>query len=90
MTTLQLPESATLAQACALLGQLGAGEVDRIDAGALQAFDTSAVALLLEAQRRAQARGAALVVDNAPPKLVELARLYGVDGLLSLGGAVST
>jgi phospholipid transport system transporter-binding protein len=81
--TLQLPAAATLAEACSLLAQLD-DSVDDIDAAALQAFDTSAVALLLEAHRRAQARGATLVVRNPPPKLVELAGLYGVDGLLSL------
>jgi len=84
---MQLPAVATLAQACSLLSQLGAADVDSIDAGALRSFDTSAVALLLEAQRRAKARGAVLVVRNAPAKLVELARLYGVDGLLSFDGA---
>ena len=83
---MQLPATATLAEAGLLLAQLD-GSVDEIDAAALQAFDTSAVALLLEAQRRAKARGAVLVVRNAPAKLVELARLYGVDGLLSFDGA---
>jgi len=82
---MQLPATATLAEACSLLAQLGAG-VDSIDAAALQTFDTSTVALLLEARRRAEARGAKLVVRNAPPKLFELATLYGVEGLLSLEG----
>lgn len=80
--TLQLPPTATLAQAAALTAQLDA--VDVIDAAALRDFDTSAVALLLEAGRRARARGVQLRVLNVPPKLRELARLYGVDGLLSL------
>jgi phospholipid transport system transporter-binding protein len=83
---MQLPATATLAEASALLAQLDGG-ADAIDASALQSFDTSAVALLLEAQRRAVSRGARLVVHNAPPKLVELAKLYGVDGLLSLDGS---
>jgi phospholipid transport system transporter-binding protein len=47
----------------------------------LQDFDSSTVALLLEARRRAQ--GGAFVVRNAPPKLRELAKLYGVEELLS-------
>jgi len=80
---MQLPATATLAEAPSLLAQLDAG-ADEIDAAALQAFDSSAVALLLEARRRAGARGVKLVVRNPPPKLVELARLYGVDELLSL------
>ena len=83
--TLQLPQTATLAQAAALTAQLDA--VDVIDAAALRDFDTSAVALLLEASRRARARGVQLRVLNVPAKLRELARLYGVDGLLSLEAA---
>lgn len=82
---MQLPATATLAEAGALLAQLDAG-TDAIDASALATFDTSAVALLLEASRRAHARGKTLVVRNAPPKLVELAKLYGVGGLLSFEG----
>jgi ABC-type transporter Mla MlaB component len=42
------------------------------------------VALLLEARRRCALRGATLVVRGAPPKLRELAKLYGVDELVSL------
>jgi len=81
---MQLPTTATLAEACSLLGELGSSNPDVIDASALKDFDTSALALLLEARRRAEARGAQLSVRGAPPKLVELARLYGVEGLLSL------
>jgi phospholipid transport system transporter-binding protein len=77
-----LPATATLVQASELLRGL-AGEATEIDAAALKDFDTSAVALLLEARRRAEVRRARLVVRNPPAKLVELARLYGVDGLLS-------
>jgi phospholipid transport system transporter-binding protein len=79
----ELPATATLAHASELLRGL-AGEATEIDAAALQDFDTSAVALLLEARRRAEARGARLVVRDPPAKLIELARLYGVDELLSL------
>jgi phospholipid transport system transporter-binding protein len=85
---MQLPAAVTLAEAGALLAQLGA-DVDTVDASALTTCDTSAVALLLEARRRAHGRGVTLVVRNAPQKLVSLARLYGVDGLLSFEG-VST
>jgi len=80
--TMQLPASATLAESHALLAQLGDG-VDAVDAAALKNFDTSAIAFLLEAQRRAKASGKSFVVRNPPPKLVELAKLYGVDGLMS-------
>lgn len=83
---LTLPAVAGLPQAGELLARLGP-DVDEIDAAGLRDFDTATVALLLEAQRRAQARGAAgLRVLSPPPKLVRLARLYGVDALLGLGG----
>lgn len=79
---MKLPATATLEQATGLLAQLGTDTVE-VDASALQAFDTSAVAVLLEAARRAQARGTRCVVCGAPPKLRELARIYGVEELLS-------
>lgn len=86
---LQLPATATMAEASGLLRQIEAhvagpheGTVS-IDASALQELDTSAVALLLAAQRLAVARGVTLQVQNAPAKLLELARLYGVAELVS-------
>jgi phospholipid transport system transporter-binding protein len=78
-----LPATATLAEACAMLAQLGQ-DTDVIDASAMKHFDTSVIALLLEARRRAEARGTETVVHGAPPKLRELAKLYGVEELLSL------
>jgi phospholipid transport system transporter-binding protein len=53
-----------------------------VDGSALQHFDSSALAVLLECQRMARAKGRAFAVQSLPPKLTELARLYGVDGLL--------
>ena len=53
-----------------------------IDASALQQFDSSALAVLLECQRQAQAWGRAFSVRQPPGKLSALAKLYGVDGLL--------
>lgn len=53
-----------------------------VDASALQQFDSSALAVLLECQRQAQAWGRPFAVRQAPPKLAALARLYGVDALL--------
>lgn len=89
---MQLPATLTLAQASAALRALGA-DIERgrpgsplsLDAAPLAAFDTSAIAVLLELQRLARARGVALKVCNPPPKLAQLATLYGVDGLLDLG-----
>ena len=42
------------------------------------------LALLLACQREAQARGKQLRVTGAPPKLSQLAQLYGVAELLGL------
>lgn len=53
-----------------------------VDGSALQQFDSSALAVLLECQRMARARGRAFAVQSLPPKLNALAKLYGVDGLL--------
>jgi phospholipid transport system transporter-binding protein len=64
----------------ALLGEPDSGVV--IDASPLQQFDTSALAVLLECQRLAQAWGKGFSVRQAPPKLAALAKLYGVDQLL--------
>ena len=47
--------------------------------------DTAAVALLLEWQRQAIARGGRLRLAGVPADVASLARLYGVDGLLGLG-----
>lgn len=88
-----LPAVAGLEQASALVRDVDAavaaagGGTVRLDATALTEFDTSAVALLLHAQRAARARALKLEVHGAPPKLLELARLYGVHELLALGSA---
>ena len=53
-----------------------------VDGATLQQFDSSALAVLLECQRMARAKGRAFAVQSLPARLTELARLYGVDGLL--------
>ena len=53
-----------------------------VDGSDLKHFDSSALAVLLECQRMARSRGRSFSVQGLPPKLIELARLYGVDGLL--------
>jgi phospholipid transport system transporter-binding protein len=55
-----------------------------VDASGLQRFDSAALAVLIECHRLAQAQGRGFAVRQAPAKLAELARLYGVDGLLGL------
>ena len=53
-----------------------------VDASPLQHFDTSALAVLLECRRLAQAWGKPFAVRNPPAKLTALARLYGIEELL--------
>ena len=53
-----------------------------VDAAPLRQFDTSALAVLLEVRRQAQAWSRPFSVRNAPQKLASLAQLYGVGDLL--------
>ena len=59
-----------------------AGRVVRLSASALKDFDSSALSLLLSAGRQCTEQGATLKLDDAPEKLRELARVYGVAELL--------
>lgn len=83
-----LPDTVTMDDAAALAARLpdevraGSGPL-RVDASALTAYDSAAITLLLELRRTAEAAGRSFEVAGAPAKLVELARLYGVDELLS-------
>lgn len=86
---MQLPADATLEHAAELAALLPAalaegGGVFSVDASALQAYDTSTIALLLQARRAAQAAGRDFNVTGAPAQLAQLAALYGVEELLSL------
>ncbi len=84
---LALPATLTHREATATLKTLeagmapGGGDVT-IDASPLRQFDTSAIAVLLEARRLAQRAGRALRIEGVPAPLLELARLYGADVLL--------
>lgn len=85
---LTLPEVPTaLAALRGSLGSTGAGEPWVLDACVLEAFDTSALALLLELQRQAHDRGTRLLIEHPPAKLRQLAALYGVEDLLGFGPA---
>jgi phospholipid transport system transporter-binding protein len=85
---LLLPDTVTLAEArdtLRMLAQAVTTQPDAeltIDAIGLKRFDTSALAVLLECRRIAQADGRSFAVRNVPPKLTALATLYGVDELL--------
>ncbi|MEO6410743.1 MAG: STAS domain-containing protein [Burkholderiaceae bacterium] len=69
---------AMLAQAMTSEPQSGVS----VDASGLRQLDSAALAVLLECRRLALAWGKPFVIRQAPEKLVALARLYGVDGLL--------
>jgi phospholipid transport system transporter-binding protein len=88
MTTIALPARITMGDARATLAQLQpllqAADAPVIDASALVDLDTAAIALLLDCRRQAQAAGKPLRVVGAPPKLAQLATLYGVAELLAL------
>lgn len=53
-----------------------------VDAGNMKVFDSSALAVLLECRRQALAAGRPFTVQALPPKLRQLAGLYGVEELL--------
>ena len=86
---LSLPTELTSAQATACLAELSAGLARAGDgsavvvhAGALERFDSSALAVLLELRRTCAAAGRPYSVQALPERLHELARLYGVAQLL--------
>lgn len=86
---LTLPPTLTQTGATACLDELGValkqlGAQVVIDASALQQFDTTALAVLLAVQRKAHALGKSLQLQDLPPRLADLARLYGVAELLGI------
>lgn len=52
------------------------------DAGGLTRFDSSALAVLLACRRQAQAMGRGFYVQDMPPRLRQLAGLYGIASLI--------
>ena len=85
---IRLPATVMHAQAQACLRdvqaqmQSGQGAV-QLDAQALEAFDSSVLAVLLACRRQALAAGRAFEVHHMPERLQSLAHVYGVNGLLS-------
>ncbi len=84
---LQLPAELTHVQANACLAQLAVGAAAEgakvnLNAEALQRFDSSALAVLLEFQRVCAKAGKTVAVHGLPRQLVALATLYGIEGLL--------
>ena len=58
------------------------GEAVFVDASALEKFDSSALAVLLQCRRGAVASGKRFAVTGLPHQLRELADLYGISELL--------
>ena len=61
-----------------------------LDVGALQDFDSSALAVLLELRRACLRVGKELRIVAASQRLMHLAALYGVGSLLSFAASGST
>ena len=55
-----------------------------IDASALEKFDSSALAVLLQCRRESNAVNKRFEVMGAPPKLQKLAKLYEIHELLAV------
>ena len=94
MATLALPAQLTLHQARAALeallqtlrGQMQTQTHCVCDASALQVFDSSALAVLLECRRAALAAGRRFAMQGLPPALTGMAGLYGVQDLIQEPG----
>jgi phospholipid transport system transporter-binding protein len=88
-TVLRLPAIVTHARANACTKALRealrlsqGAPVVRVDAGALQQFDSSVLAVLLDCRRDVVAMGWQFEVDRLPERLRQLAALYGVVELI--------
>lgn len=90
---LVLPDEMTHAQApacCRMLAQALRSDPSShavADASALRRFDSSVLAVLLDCRREALSLGKTFCVTELPPKLRELATLYGVAELLPSAAA---
>jgi phospholipid transport system transporter-binding protein len=93
MAMMRLPERITLREARSVLDTLGtelsvqpggAAAVE-VDASALTQFDSSALGVLVGLHRRAAVAGRTCRLIGMPPRLAELARLYGVSELVTRG-----
>jgi len=88
---LMLPAELTHEQAAAcgrMLAQALRSQADPVivaDAGALERFDSSALAVLLDCRREALAAGKSFAIARMPARLRELASVYGVVDLLPSG-----
>ncbi len=70
------------------LSDAGPGQSAVLDASLLVHFDSSALAVLLACRRMALDRGQGMTVQGLPPRLRQLAGLYGIADLIPAPGAV--
>lgn len=75
-------EAAGCARALVQAASAQAGPAVVLQAGALERFDSSALAVLLEVRRAALGANRTFAVQAMPRRLRDLAGLYGVDVLL--------
>ncbi|MGH8505369.1 MAG: STAS domain-containing protein [Stenotrophobium sp.] len=68
----------------AALKQAGDAVDEVLDLSAVSRADSAGIALLLELQRRAQARGLALRIGGANQQLRGLVRFFGLEKILEL------
>lgn len=82
---LQFPKSITHLQAMSNMAwQADARAAQyQISLAGIDNFDSSLLALLLDLRRSAAAEGKVLGIHDAPPKLTQLATLYGVNELIA-------
>jgi phospholipid transport system transporter-binding protein len=80
----QLPQTVTQANALQLQkeGLLNIASLSSVNCAALQDFDSTVLTVLLAWQKKLQADGRSLVVEQPPEKLKVLANVYGVSALL--------
>jgi phospholipid transport system transporter-binding protein len=89
MSALVLPSLLTHDQAASCALSLGVGihaekgNTVAIDASALERFDSSALAVLLQCRRDSNVAGKRFEVTGLPPQLRKLATLYEIDELLA-------
>lgn len=88
MTALRLPRVITHNEAvdCAAMLSAGVqstqGSIVLVDAAALEKFDSSALAVLLQCKREANRAGKIFTISSIPQRLRDLASLYGIQAVL--------
>jgi len=61
-----------------------------VDLGSVTSVDSAGLALLLEWLRTARSAGHAVTYTRLPDKLVAIAKLSGVEGIIAAGSAAAT